>query len=111
MKILFLDDSVLRAKTFLSRHPDAVLVSTVDECIQQLDKEWDLVLLDHDLGGKEMCDPGKGTGMEVAQWIAANRPKIGQIIIHSLNHSAAARMASVLFDYEVLVYPFAWSKI
>jgi len=112
MNILFLDD-LNRTKTFLSRHPDATVVETAAECIFQLaGGEWDLVMLDHDLGGEQYVNSDlPNTGMEVARWIAANKPEIGEIIVHSLNRPAATRMLQELAGYTCVYYPFAWNKI
>ena len=87
--ILFMDDDTIRCNLFLERHPEAQIVHTAQECIQQLQKQsWDYVCLDHDLG-----EDTNNTGSFVAEWIAMNKPRIGKVIIHSWNIVAADRMS------------------
>ena len=67
---LFLDDDATRAETFLGRHPDAVWVQTVTQCLELLVEFWDEVHLDHDLGGKTYVDVNDvDCGMEVIRWL------------------------------------------
>ena len=48
-----------RAAAFTARHPDAVWVQTVPECLGKLAERWDEVHLDHDLGGEHYVDSGR----------------------------------------------------
>ena len=98
MNILFLDDDKNRQRTFRSAFPAADIVSTANECIDMLDaSKWDLVCLDHDLGGEQYVDPAeKNTGMEVVRWIESNRPSVGRFIVHSLNFPARWEMTTRL---------------
>jgi len=111
--ILFLDDSKERTKAFKSKVPSAKTVKTTKACIKALSKEdaeWDIVFLDHDLGGEQFVDTNReDCGMEVVRWIVANEPFIRQIIVHSHNGPAAKEMCSKLNDamYQVVVIPFA----
>ena len=51
--ILFLDDCRFRTSRFRSNIPSATLTSTAKECINELKNDsWDIVFLDHDLGGE-----------------------------------------------------------
>jgi hypothetical protein len=71
-RLLFLDDDTVRAQKFLSRHPEAVWVQTVNECIELLVESWDEVHLDHDLGGKTFVDVNEtDCGMEVIRWLCS----------------------------------------
>jgi CheY-like chemotaxis protein len=110
MNILFLDDSENRCKTFRASCPSATIVNTAADCVSMLStQDWNYVFLDHDLGGREFVGPSKEeTGYEVAQWIAEHKPKIGRIIIHSFNVSAAILMEIVLkkAGYKVKRRPF-----
>ncbi len=96
--ILFLDDDPARHLLFLRHHPDAVTVATVEEAIVALTQApYDQVHLDHDLGGTIYADSRRtDTGMEVVRWIVANRPSIGEVIVHTLNARAAEGMISAL---------------
>jgi hypothetical protein len=114
MNILFLDDCPSRTKIFRSQCPSAICLETAKDCIICLSKQdWDLVFLDHDLGGEIYSDQkNTNTGSEVVRWIIQNRPKIKQVIVHSLNGPARIAMCYDLKNagYNVLDYPFAWLK-
>lgn len=98
MNILFLDDDPNRQRVFQAYFPDADIVSTTNECIANLaDCPWDIVCLDHDLGGETFIDSDQpNTGMEVVRWIEANSPKVGTFFVHSYNAPAATEMISRL---------------
>lgn len=105
--ILFLDDDMTRTRAFISRlQPHARLIVTVEtagECIAQLDASaWDLVLLDHDLGGEVFVDSAQAeTGAEVVRWLKGNRRDHGAFIVHSMNPVGAA---SMYFDLKEMGY-------
>lgn len=112
MNVLVLEDAKYRQKEFRSNIPCAVIVDTAEACIAELQKAtepWDWVFLDHDLGEEIYVDTAeKNTGSEVVRWIRANKPEIKNIIVHSLNHSAAHYMAMDLLgaEYEAKAIPF-----
>ncbi len=111
MKILVLDDSKERLKTFqrkLIGH-EAVMVETASEAIAQLNSDtFQAVSLDHDLGGKHMVPSGKNTGYEVAQWLQMHPEKQPKsIVIHSFNPDGAKAMASYLPMAKII--PGLWS--
>lgn len=115
MNVLFLDDDPSRTAEFCSQVPSATCVSTAESCVAQLTDgcEWDYVFLDHDLGGEVFVDSSvDNSGGRVARWIAATRPNIGLIVLHSLSPAGAAYMRSVLLaaDYDVRVMPFGWRQ-
>ena len=96
MKILFLDDRGERLDIAAARHRDhdPFLVRTAEETIKLLGEgHWDLVSLDHDLGGESFVDSRReDCGMEVVRWIEMHKPIIGKIIVHSSNPDAAHKM-------------------
>ncbi len=106
MNVLFLDDSLERQKKFRSFYPAAKIVATVSECIQCLrEQEWDIVFLDHDLGGETFVSSYReDCGMEVVRWIVANELIIGTIICHSLNEPARIEMVHKLADANYKVF-------
>lgn len=114
MDILFLDDDPARQKIFQSNCPSATIVATSAECINKLTNAvWDIVFLDHDLGGEIFVDSNReDTGMEVARWLSVNKKEIGQIIVHSHNPAGAANMSSLLkaSGYNTLEVPFSWFR-
>jgi hypothetical protein len=111
-KILFLDDDVRRMKAFRRVHPRAVWVQTARECIKRILLPWDVISLDHDLGGETYVDPQrKDCGMEVVRYILRNRPAClaqTRFIVHSRNQFAAVMMAEALSSagYQCDLEPF-----
>jgi Asp-tRNA(Asn)/Glu-tRNA(Gln) amidotransferase C subunit len=109
---LFLDDDPERAAIFLERHPDAVWVQTVPECLAKLADIWDEIHLDHDLGGEHYVDVNRDDcGMEVIRWLARERRKHlrrSKFTVHSHNIAAAFEMVMNLqaLGYQVDARPF-----
>jgi CheY-like chemotaxis protein len=101
---LFLDDDQNRHDAFRKMVPNGhqtVYVYTAEDAISELAKEaFDVVFLDHDLGGKTFVpsDGPEPTGYTVAKWIQDNqdRVKIGQIIVHSFNQPGAQNIACAI---------------
>ena len=112
--VLFLDDSPERCKAFRSAFPSATIVTTAEECIQKLqDDVFDVVCLDHDLGDKVYVQVGtSGHGGDVVRWIVENKPRIRDVIIHSMNEPASEWMEATLQDagYTVLRRSFPLLK-
>ncbi len=111
MKFLILEDDPKRHKHFkrnLIGHEVTIKV-TVPEITQLLqEKEWDVISLDHDLGGKVFVPSGPDTGFAVAQWLYYNpnrKPKL--IVIHSFNEAGASSMIDYLPEASYL--PGAWT--
>lgn len=110
MRLLFLDDDenrINRAKTVWKDH-DLAIAKTADEAIKKLKiAEFDVVHLDHDLGGMIYMDSGPGTGYEVAQYISTmkNPPKF--VVIHSWNSVGAKKMLEEMSKVTKVIYePF-----
>ena len=105
--ILVLDDSPLRLKIFRQRFESqgatVTTVSTAQAAIDALTAtDFDLICLDHDLGGNPPeyyginCDPDhNNTGSAVARWMKEN-PKPYKVILHSRNPIGTKSMQSIL---------------
>lgn len=100
-KMLFLDDRSKRIHAALkkySEHFDVTIVTNVKECLRFLSQEdWNVVSLDHDLGGLEFCDPDSPhCGMEIVRYLEKTAwPELKyapKFIIHSSNGFAAYMM-------------------
>lgn len=109
-KILFLDDNKARHRAIKPHllHDEAY---NVTEAVEKLKiKQYDIVFIDHDLGGNEMVDSfgEEETGYNLAQWIVENKPEISLIVVHSLNPSGSNNIANLLKenDYFVSQVPF-----
>lgn len=100
-RILVLDDDHTRLKAFNQRLIGSVVdcVTTSKDAISKLNEhQYDVVYLDHDLGGNTHVPSGENTGYEVAQHIASMENKPRNIIIHSFNMAGAKNMMSLLHD-------------
>lgn len=111
MKILFLDDDEIRQHRFLSRHPHAVQTRTAAETIRHLTprRTWDLVCLDHDLGGEVMVSSEReDTGAEVVRHLVKRVLPITLILVHTFNPGAGLQMTADLqrAGYDAAYTPF-----
>ena len=107
-QVLFLDDDHQRIDAIRARlasvRCDLTVVETADECIARLRaNSYDLVMLDHDLGGETFCDSSReDCGMEVVRWLKGNRGDHKFFIVHTMNAVAAAGM---YLDLSAMGYP------
>lgn len=115
MRILILEDDMNRIDLFgqklCANQFDITYVTTAAEAIALLDQEeFDLVFLDHDLGGQTYVNTADtNTGSEVVRHMT--RPtylKTPVVIIHSMNEPAAKSMehALVYEGFETHRIPF-----
>ncbi len=112
MNILFLDDDNQRIKSFRQKIKGATVVKTAAAAIMALQSQdlWNIVFLDHDLGGEVFVDSDrKDCGMEVVRWIVENDHNIRNVIVHSHNQSAGEAMAKALQNakYNTHYIPFS----
>lgn len=116
-KVLILEDDALRMEQFKNRLQghDVVHVETATNAIEHLSRtRFDLVLLDHDLGGRQYVDHTdeyEDCGMRVAEWLSSDPRRVrdqGPIIVHSLNGPAAQQMVELITD--AIWIPFLWSS-
>lgn len=100
MKVLILDDNPIRLSLFRSKLIGHTVFTTMtsEEAIDALKSDdFDIVSLDHDLGGEQMVDSGKGTGYEVAEFLSKNPDRMPkEIYIHSYNPVGAKNMQRIL---------------
>jgi len=115
MRILFLDDDLKRHKAFSMQTIgcNVKYVMTAKECMLALfnDEPYDLVCLDHDLGGKTFQEEKSNSGTEVAEFIRLKLPQKQypkKIIVHSWNPQGAQRMMRelILAGIESKYLPF-----
>jgi hypothetical protein len=114
-KVLILDDDVYRYPTLIKYAKDMVLDAEVymvmdseaaEELLKRFACEWDLLLLDHDLG---YVDSSKdNTGYQVAKFMEAHGVKFKTCIIHSMNYIGVKRMFDKIKGMgEVYNIPFS----
>ena len=112
MHILILEDNLERQEQFkknLVGH-NIEITDSSKTAIQKLTNEkWNLLFLDHDLGGQVYVESGENTGYEVAEFLKFNNKHIPQnVIVHSLNVPGAQNILSVLANG--IHIPFAWTQ-
>ena len=102
MRVLFLDDDPNRQRMafrYFAGH-ELSQAETAEQAIKMLDKysPYDLVHLDHDLGGKTFVPSDEVSGYQVAKHIAQmsgdRLPK--RVVVHSYNFAGAKNMMEAL---------------
>lgn len=112
MRILILEDDPNRHRAFKTNFAphEICITENSKECIQLLvDENWDMLFLDHDLGGQQMVESGENTGYEVAIFLEEHymfRP--ATVVIHSFNPIGARKMSQALPSATVM--PGAWTR-
>lgn len=93
MRILILEDDGARVRNFielLHRHTLDITENAYDAIDMLEEKDYDLILLDHDLG------EGNGSGSLVAAFLSRLEDNKATIIIHSWNVPASNAMIGYL---------------
>lgn len=114
MNVLFLDDDSVRVDMFVRRtgiNPHHV-TNHKDFTKAILDGNYDVVMLDHDLGDEELC----GNGVICSRILCDNwseKLEKSIFIIHSSNPVGAMNMRSLIATKttNVFVIPFAYNKV
>lgn len=117
MKILIVDDMKERQKQlsealadwYLEEETEIVFVDNKLDAIKELKKkkEFDLIFLDHDLGGPFIMDSNEdNTGYQVARFIRNNNIKYGRVIVHTVNPAGAFNICSILKGAERVPFPY-----
>jgi len=118
--VLILEDDPERVHQFYIDffRDQLVVVNNANDAIEILKaKKFDLICLDHDLGGEVYADSeSPNTGFQVTKAIPGSLNSDTTVIIHSYNHIAAKRMEMLLvedelFTGDVYASPFGrWSR-
>lgn len=112
-RIFILEDNAERIKTFRralpAKFPNAEIVITeeVEEAKRLLTpgSHWDIILLDHDLGGKIFVKSSNpNTGYQVAKHIKENNITYKQCITHTQNPAGGKNIVGVL-NCEFIPFP------
>jgi len=113
-RILILEDNEERVAQF-NRNLAPNMIYVTDQAQEAIHKlkvwDWDILFLDHDLGGQLNVSTNEvNTGSTVAKWLANNPDrKPSLIIIHSWNTVGSKYMKNLL--PESVIFPSAWVKI
>lgn len=117
MKILILEDNPERMKYFKEKfknNADIIHTEYSETAITYLKQvEFDIVFLDHDLGGKQMDWEEENCGMNVVDWLVENIGNLKynpEIIIHSFNFVRSEIMLDKLLKsgYTARYIPGYW---
>lgn len=116
MRILVLEDAQERIELFkklLIGH-QVDFKETAESAIATLTEQegYDMLFLDHDLGGQIYVDSGDGTGFEVAKKLVEdetiyNKNRSAFVFVHSCNYYGAGNMQALLMSkFKTLAFPF-----
>lgn len=112
MKIFILEDNNQRIEAFLAASTglDVTIATNLSDAKRQWNPPYDVIFLDHDLGGKYMVDSAEEeTGMTFAVWMP-ERPAAHdvRVVVHSYNPYGAHLMGDELNrkGYSVVQQPF-----
>lgn len=96
MRVFILEDDVRRIQHLLTllRGCDITLITSC-EYADKFQPPYDLVLLDHDLGGRQM-EEHEDCGTKFLELVMDRIPANQLIVIHSFNAPAAWRMGTML---------------
>lgn len=113
MKVFILEDNQERIKKFkeLFKNQELFIFDNVEDALKSCQKnEFNVMFLDHDLGGEIWVDSHKeNTGYKfVYRLIWNNLQKNTLIYIHSMNPIGANKMLNLLLDngYDGIWIPF-----
>jgi CheY-like chemotaxis protein len=115
MKIFILEDDPDRMEVFhlqLAGH-EIVHADTAQKAIRILDTQgFDLILLDHDLGGMQMMpNTDTNTGSEVVRWMLTGMQKFPTVIVHSHNPDGGKAMHRDLLAHGVDCHFIPFAKL
>lgn len=110
MKIFILEDNEQRMVKFRKELIGHIIdhAATIEEGTSLVvTNKYDMMFLDHDLGGKEMVDSFSGnTGYQLAEFIVSFTPnKETPCVIHSCNPAGSANIVRVLPHAVKLPFP------
>jgi hypothetical protein len=98
MRVFILEDDLTRVILFreaLMRH-DVTHAESLTEAVEMYRGPYDLLLLDHDLGGEVFVDSEKeDTGAGFCRWVSGEPTTV---LIHSYNAPGAAQMNVTLVE-------------
>lgn len=112
MKIFILEDDEERVDLFLEvlKGQEVTVARTVEEGKKKFSPDFQVLLLDHDLGGRQMVRVGEGeeTGLDFAEWLGEAPDPSPEVVIHSWNPDGGSRMLFLLYDmgWNVIQMPF-----
>ena len=102
MRVFVLEDDAQRIALFwrAAIGHDMTLAKDVDEACKKFDPPYDLICLDHDLGGEVyVSSEQRNTGAGFCRWLAERGiAPCGRVVIHSYNADGARAMGAIMRD-------------
>lgn len=98
-RIFILEDDMYRILAFRQAcvGMDLTVAMSCPEAYKLFKPPYDIICLDHDLGGQQMVESGANTGYEFAETLTKNpTPPADYIVIHSYNPEGALNMERIL---------------
>lgn len=110
MNVFVLEDDPLRMATIRRLLPDAT-ITHIESCkdADQFQPPYDLVLLDHDLGGRQL-EEHEDCGLIFVRITNSRFDSDTPVVIHSFNPDGAEAMARELRGCNVFVAPFGFNR-
>ena len=110
MKIFILEDDPMRIRLFrdVCIGLDATFAESYAEAVKKFDGPYDILCLDHDLGGEWMArSDGPNTGYNFCKWLPESSEN-ARAYVHSYNPDGAENMMKVLAEkrYTAIRLPF-----
>lgn len=101
MKIFILEDDHTRVSLFAEalQSTDWVRAEDVEDAKKMFEPPYDLILLDHDLGGQVYVDSeDPNTGAAFSKWLVGNYVPNNSpiVVVHSWNHDGGKNMMETL---------------
>lgn len=119
-RVFILEDDPIRIEQFREAglSQELTVAESVDEAKQvYIPGSYDLLLLDHDLGGQQMVESeNPNTGAEFCKWVVEAEKGIENdpvVVVHSYNPQGAQTMRNTLYDdgWMVVINPFGPSVL
>ncbi len=109
MRVFILEDDPSRIRRFKRAliGNDLTISDNVPDAIAKYNGPYDVVCLDHDLGG-EVFVPSEhpNTGYAFSKWLADSSDDQSPVIVHSMNQAGATRMVGRLGERRSVWEPF-----
>jgi len=102
MRVFVLEDDPHRLLWFHQRfyQDELTCCSTAADAIKAFKGQWDLVFLDHDLGGETFVDSARDdTGAGFVRACADDLAQCQAVAVHSMNQAGAMRMLAMIGEH------------
>jgi hypothetical protein len=114
VRFFVLEDHPYRVEAFKAvlHDRDVTYAIAVDDAVFAFTPPYDVILLDHDLGGEELVDSNEpNTGYQFAKWLIEHQSRLKDtaiVIVHSWNPDGTNNIAWALKNagWNVMIKPY-----